>query len=213
MIGYAVTATDETDAARGGQSVSVSAGSTKALVSGLTPGDTYTFTVTASSLLGVGLPATSPSLSVPDSPGQISLLPSEGPPAVESPTVTVPVKGPSHARISASLAGILNPSAGTLRAARLPAARGYRLTYRSLEAGRVSLDWYLISRAGRSPRRSLIASGAAVAKGAGRVTVAVRLTAAGRRILRSHRNPRLTAVASFSAGRLRVSRTGRLTSL
>jgi len=208
-----VTATDETDAARGGQSVSVSAGSTEALVSGLTPGDTYTFTVTASSLLGVGLPASSPSLSLPDSPGQISLQPSEGPPVAESPTVTAAVNGPSRAQLSASLARILEPSAATLRAARLPAARGYRLTYRSLEAGRVSLDWYLISRSGRSPRRSLIASGAAVAKRAGSVTVSVRLTAAGRRILRSHRNPRLTAVVSFSAGGLRVSRTGRFASL
>jgi len=95
-----------------------------------------------------------------------------------------------------------------VRVARLLTAHGYALRYGALESGRVSVGWYLVSGHGRSSHRSLIASGTLRVHGPGAVTVQVRLTAAGRRLLRSHRTPGLTAVASFTGAGLQVTRTG-----
>jgi LPXTG-motif cell wall-anchored protein len=47
IIGYTVTATDATTPAHGGQTATVGTGDTSATVTGLTNGDSYTFTVTA----------------------------------------------------------------------------------------------------------------------------------------------------------------------
>lgn len=67
VTSYKVTATDHTDAARGGQTATGSASPIG--VTGLTNGDSYTFTVTATNSAGTG-PASAPSNAVtPSAPG------------------------------------------------------------------------------------------------------------------------------------------------
>ena len=71
ITGYTVTATDATTPANGGQSRS--GGGSPLVVSGLTNGDAYTFTVTATNAAGSG-PASSPSNSVtPSAPALLTL--------------------------------------------------------------------------------------------------------------------------------------------
>ncbi len=66
ITGYTITANDLTNSARGGQTISVgtSGGPT---FTGLHGGDTYTFTVSATSLVGTGIPATTAKVTVPAS--------------------------------------------------------------------------------------------------------------------------------------------------
>ena len=61
ITGYTVTATDLTDATRGGQTAS--GASSPITIAGLTNGDSYTFTVTATNGVGTG-PASAPSNAV-----------------------------------------------------------------------------------------------------------------------------------------------------
>jgi len=178
LTGYTVKATDLTDAARGGQTGAISA-SGGADVSGLSPGDTYTFTVTPLTLLGSGQQATTASVSVPASIQQIS----------------------------ASLAGLLAPRGAASRLKKLAKARAYTFTYKPLESGRVSVGWYETTGRGKHKRKHLFASGSAATKGTGAVKVKVKLTAFGRAAVRAGHRLHLSATVTFVSGTVKVTRT------
>ena len=67
---YAVTAIDATVASRGGQSCIWTTGTLTCLVLGLTDGDSYSFSVTATNSLGTG-PVSAPQLGCPSSYGAV----------------------------------------------------------------------------------------------------------------------------------------------
>jgi hypothetical protein len=179
VTGYTVTATDLTDSARGGQTVTASGSSTSAMITGLAPGDSYTFTVSATSLLGTGLSATSASMTVP----------------------------PSESQIAASLSKLLVPTGSTSRLKKLRRTHGYTFTYDPLESGKVTIRWYQISGHGKHRHKHLVASGSATTTGTSAVTVHVRLTALGRRLVRADRTLRLTSSVTFVSGSTTVTRT------
>jgi Fibronectin type III domain len=186
LTGYTVTANDLTDAARGGQTVTLAAtAATSTTFTGLTPGDSYTFSVSGASLLGTGLAATSAAVSVP------ALKPA----------------APTRAQLLASLRPLLSPHGSAAKFPKLRRTHSYKFTYHALEAGKVTVRWYWITGRRKRKHKTLVASGSAKAHGAGAVKLTVHLTAKGRRLVAAGHHLKLTAVVSFAGGRLRVSRT------
>jgi hypothetical protein len=182
---YTVTANDLTYPAGGGQTVSVAAPATNATVGGLLPSDSYSFTVSASSLLGTGLSATSATVS--------AAAPHAG-------------VGPTRAQLRTSLKALLKSRGLATGLRRLRRRHRYAVRYRALEPGRLTVRWYreLTVRHDRR-RRIVFATGTSRAKRAGQtLALSVRLTGAGRRlvksgVLREKSHRRFTVVVGFAA--------------
>ena len=178
ITGYTITANDLTNSARGGQTISVgtSGGPT---FTGLHGGDTYTFTVSATSLVGTGIPATTAKVTVPA----------------------------SRQQISASLAKLLTPKGTAGRLKSLRKTHAYTFTYRPLESGKVTVRWYDITGHGKHEKKRLAASGSARTTGTRSVKVHVKLNSLGRRLVSSSDRLRLTASVTFSRPGTTVTRT------
>lgn len=218
LSGYTVTAADLSRQGAGGQAVSVPASVTSATVGGLVAGDAYVFTVTATSLLGTGLPASSASVSVPPPPSASTGGGSGVQPAVPArPQLPAPAparasRRPSRAQLLRALAGLLRPRAhGAALIRCLRSARGCSLRPVSLGQGRVSVRWYRVSGRGGRRRRTLFAQASARARGAHPVRLALRLTGSGRRLLGRRGRLRLIAVVSLGGGAPAASRSIALT--
>lgn len=214
ITGYSVTANDLSDPAAGGQSTQTGPTATSATLAGLAAGDSYTFAVSAQSLLGTGVPATSeavPALeqqstgTTPTEPTPVSTMPV--PPAVPF-AIGNPAR-PTRTEIYGTLSALLTPHgpAGRLRLRRLRRAHAYTFAYHALEAGRVSVRWYQVRAHGKHEHRRLAGSGSAVAVRTGVVKLVVHLTALGRRLASAGHRLKLTAVVSFTDGGLIVTRT------
>ncbi len=237
LSGYRVVANDLTDPARGGESVVAGGSATSAVVTGLTPGDSYTFTVSAIGPLGAGPSSTSGAVVIAQQPGaagsgsgagagasggagsatgagasggagsatgagsgggvQVTSTASGGPRA----------SGISRAALLASLGGVLVPRGAGRLLARLRHSRVFVLRFRARESGRVVISWYRVVGRGRHARRQLVARGMARAFGPRVVSVRLRLTALGKRLVRLDRALRLTAIVRFSSGRVSVVRS------
>ncbi len=172
VTGYRIVANDLTNPSHGGQVLSLGTSSAAVTLPTLTVGDNYTFSVSAVNQLGIGL-------------------------SQNSEAVTIL---PTASQLSKALTGLLSPSGPkrTLRAIR--AASGYTFSFHSLEAGRVTLDWYSRYATGhgrqRMLHRALIAT-AAKKLPAGLTTIAVRLTATGKRLLKTSVRLQVTSELTF----------------
>jgi Fibronectin type III domain len=178
ISGYTVTATDATDASRGGQTMSVGT-SGGATFAGLTAGDSYTFTISATSLLGTGIPVTTASVMVPFSKQQLL----------------------------ASLSGLLAPKGKPSHLKQLRKTHGYTFTFKPLESGKASVRWNHITGRGKHKRERLVGSGSVTTSGNAAVKVHVKLTALGRRLVKSSHKLRLTATVLFGSGTTSVTET------
>jgi hypothetical protein len=101
---------------------------------------------------------------------------------------------PTRAQIRALLLTQITPHG---KAARIGALlrHGYRLAFRALTAGSAKVEWY---RVRKHAKPVLIASGRHTFHGAGRATITMKLTAAGRRLLRHAKRLGLTAKGTFT---------------
>jgi hypothetical protein len=199
ITGYTITATDQTAASRGGQSVTVGAVGS-ATMPALTQGDTYTFTITPTSLLGNGLPVSTAAVLVPIPPA---------PPAPPAPPVTkVSI---STTQLTASLAGLLTPTGPASRLKKLAHTHGYTFTWTPLEAGTVTVRWYARIGTRRHHHRRLIGSGTTTTTTATATAVHVTLNRTGRRIVKTdrrlHHRLHVTATVSFTSGTTTVTAT------
>jgi hypothetical protein len=178
ITGYTVRANDLT---RPGQSqmLAVSPGSAASFTA-LTPMDTYTFTVRATSLLGTGFAA------------------------VSATSVTIP---PTPQQISRSLTGLLAPRGPASQLTALAQAGGYTFAYNPLESGNVTVDWYTTILYGKYKVSRLVASGSAATSGTTPVSVPVTLTPFGSLDVKTSTVLRLRAVVTFVSGGTTVTRT------
>lgn len=101
--------------------------------------------------------------------------------------------------IETALESVLNRS--SLAAARLVKTGTYSLAFNAPEPGTLVVQWMNPNGQAGSHRRTaisvVVASGAETFHAAGRGAVALHLTAAGRRLLRSHHSIKLAATATF----------------
>jgi hypothetical protein len=120
----------------------------------------------------------------------------------------------SAAQIASSLGGQLVPRGKAAKIGALLRHGGLTMPFQALEAGRLAVQWYYVPVGAKLARASrvkpvLVASGRLTFSGAGMGTVRVKLTAAGRRVLRHVKRVRFTVKGTFapSGGRV-VSSTG-----
>jgi hypothetical protein len=169
----------------------------------LTPNTTYHARVVATGEGGIGYGPDKTFTTLPEEQRHILLPPATPPP---------PAKGTGS--VLGSLAELLVPSG---RAARIGTLlhHGYRQSFKAPQAGSLTINWYYVRRGQKLGGRgkhapTLVASGRVVAKAAGTVTLLVRLSAAGRRLLAHARKVQLTDACAFTpAGGATVRSTGR----
>ncbi len=116
-------------------------------------------------------------------------------------SAATPPVAPPTGQLQAALLGPLMPHDQTLAVAiGLQTRRGYRVTFPALTAGTVTVDWYLGANGPLPPDPrglTLVASGSARISGPGPVSVGVRTTARGRRLIKRARSLPVAAVATL----------------
>ena len=110
----------------------------------------------------------------------------------------------SAAQIAAALRQGLAPSGGTARMATLLRRGGFSLTFKALEAGSAVIDWFELPHGATLARKTrarpvLVAAGRMTFSAAATGRIKVKLTRAGRRLLRSSKRLKLTARGTFTA--------------
>ena len=126
-------------------------------------------------------------------------------PATSAPTAVVTPTGPSAAAIVAALKTVLAPRG---KASRIPAllhARSYKFWFAAPGAGRLALSWYFLPKGAHltgaskgHPSPIKVATVTASLSKAGKVYLTLRLTSAGKKLLKPTQKLTLTAKASFT---------------
>jgi hypothetical protein len=110
----------------------------------------------------------------------------------------------SPAVLHALLLGHIVPSGKTLHIPALLKAGAFVVTFKAPTGGKVVIAWYMVplgARLGRArhrPKPVLVATGQLSVSAAGMVKLKVRLTAAGRTLLRHVTHVKLTATGVFT---------------
>jgi beta-galactosidase len=146
---------------------------------------------------GAGLPS-------PPATGTVPQAAPSPPRTVHKPKPTP--AGPTSAQVRAALGAVLSPTGGSARLAGLVKRGGYTFTFTAPSSGKLVIDWFQ-APASAHAKKVLVASAAVSVKKAGKVSVKLRLTKAGLKLLRRAKRQRLTATASFTP--MHRSRTGR----
>jgi hypothetical protein len=107
---------------------------------------------------------------------------------------------PTIAQLKASLRSQLTPTGKTAKIAAL-LRRGYAIAFTALGRGAVVIDWYYLPKGAHLASRKpvLVAAGTRTFKTAGTLTITIKLTTTGRRLLKHARRIRLTAKGTFTA--------------
>ncbi len=114
-----------------------------------------------------------------------------------------PVATISSAQIAALLGKQLVPTGKAAKIGALLRAGGLTMSFTALEAGRLSVQWYELPSGAKVAKKVkakpvLVASGQASFAGAGTSKVNIRLTAAGRKLLKSAKRVKLEAKGVFT---------------
>jgi hypothetical protein len=119
------------------------------------------------------------------------------------PPVVTPKPGSATvAQIRDAMRRQMTPKGSAAKISTLLTKGGAKLPFKALDAGKLLIEWYVTpaAKAGarKKPRRVLVARGTATFQRAGKKTVSVKLTKAGRRRLRGAKRVALTARGSFT---------------
>jgi hypothetical protein len=110
---------------------------------------------------------------------------------------------PTPAQIKAALLTQLAPSGASAKIVALVRNGGYSFSFRELSAGRVVIDWYYlpkganINKPNHKPKAVLVATGNAKFSKAGQGKLSIKLIAAGGRMLKTAKSPKLTAKGTY----------------
>ncbi len=109
----------------------------------------------------------------------------------------------SAAQIRALLAGEITPSGKSARIALLKKRGRFALRFRALEAGTAAVNWYELSHGAQLAKKTkakpvLVAAGKLTFSAAGTQAMSIRLTTAGKRLLRRSKRLKLTAQGVFT---------------
>ncbi len=167
-----------------GRSVALSADAATALIGGPEDG-------------GVGAAWVFANGEPPPAPG------STGGPPPTPPASIVPTAHITAAQIAALLAGQLLPGGKNARIKALLKHGGFSVKVRALEAGSLTLAWYSPARGAKLAKRTrpkpvLVASAHHTFSGPAAATIKIKLTAAGRKLLRRARRVKLTGRGTFT---------------
>jgi hypothetical protein len=110
--------------------------------------------------------------------------------------------GPSVAQVEAALAGVLSPSSKLAKIGALLKAGGYTFTFTAPSPGLLVLRWYYVPTGAHIARvkkkqTTLVASSSTSVKAAGRTKVTIKLSSAGRKLLKKSKRLTLTAKDTF----------------
>jgi hypothetical protein len=158
-----------------------------AAVSALAANAAYHFRISATNVLGTSTGADATLKTLPSAPIVQRVRPASI----------------SSAQIAALLRRMLTPAGKAARIAALLKANGITITFRALEAGTAVVDWYALRFDRKLSHRNrakliLVASGRASFKAAGTRRIRIRLTDAGRRLLRIRKTIKLIAKGTFT---------------
>lgn len=115
--------------------------------------------------------------------------------------VPVPVATISSAQLSASLSQQLAPSGKVATIGALLNHGGLSLNVKALEAGTLTVQWFSTAQGAKTAktRSVLVAMGKVVFTGAGTGKLVLRLTVAGKRLLKGHKRVSVKAKGTFTA--------------
>ena len=110
---------------------------------------------------------------------------------------------PNAAQIRALLLRELTPAGRTATLPRVRVNAGYVGSYRTLSPGRLTIDWYDVPKGAtitkaHTPKPVLIAAGSARFTRATTIKIAIKLTAAGKRMIQSSTRLTLTAKGTYT---------------
>jgi hypothetical protein len=158
----------------------------------------------ASNEYGVGVPQYlfSPASAIVVAPAQTGAPPATAPSATTALGVlSTTASAATTAQLKALLASLLAPHGKSAKIGALLKHRGYRISFVSLTAGRLSIAWYLVPKGARvaaaKPVLAAVGKISTPAKGASRLTV--KLTAKGRSLLVPRKPLKLTAKGVLAA--------------
>jgi hypothetical protein len=111
--------------------------------------------------------------------------------------------GVSSAQIAVLLAGQLTPSGKAAKIAALLKSGGFTVVFKALEAGTAVINWYQVPPGAKlakkaKPKPVLVAAGKRTFSAAGTATIKIKLTAAGKRLLKHAKKLKLTAKGTFT---------------
>jgi uncharacterized repeat protein (TIGR02543 family) len=109
----------------------------------------------------------------------------------------------SSAQVAVLLAGTLTPSGKGARITALLKSGGFAVVFKALEAGTAVIDWYQVPPGAKLAEEArskpvLVAAGHLTFSGAGSATIKIKLTAAGKRLLKHAKKLKLTAKGTFA---------------